>query len=138
MLTVARAASETAKTSNCTLEGGGAVDSVRAGGKPGLVGFRRLHFKPYPPIWSACGAKGFKRRALRNRPEEVCGTERVTSPAPLLGVLRGVPARRGSGRRDAAPAQGKAFPKVTSVSQSRTDDLPSISEVDRTRRQVVQ
>ncbi len=40
----------------------------------------------------------------------VCGTERVISPAPLLGALRGVPAEGVAGDSIAAPAQGNAFP----------------------------
>ncbi len=41
------------------------------------------------------------------------GTERVNSPAPLYGALRGVPAEGVDGDGAAAPAQGKAFPKKT-------------------------
>ena len=39
------------------------------------------------------------------------GTERVISPAPLTGALRGVPAEGVAGDSKAAPAQGKAFPR---------------------------
>lgn len=50
------------------------------------------------------------------RPQERAGTvrgaERINSPAPLPGVLRGVPAEGVGGDRAAAPAQGKAFPSV--------------------------
>lgn len=59
---------------------------------------------------SARGAQGRKCRALRSRAGRTCGTERVISPAPLPGALRGVPARRGGRRQALAPAQGKAFP----------------------------
>ena len=54
------------------------------------------------------------------RPQEragtVRGTERINSPAPLPGVLRGVPAEGVGGDRAAAPAQGKAFPSVRGIS----------------------
>lgn len=41
---------------------------------------------------------------------QACGTERVVSPAPNHGVLRGIPAEGVDGDSKAAPAQGKAFP----------------------------
>ena len=41
---------------------------------------------------------------------KACGTERVNSPAPNHGALRGVPAVGVAGDSKAAPAQGNAFP----------------------------
>ena len=46
---------------------------------------------------------------------KACGTERVTSPAPLPGALRGAPQEGVDGDAEAAPAQGKAFPKPHNV-----------------------
>jgi hypothetical protein len=49
------------------------------------------------------------------RPQEqdrrACGTERVLSPAPLSGALRGVPARRGRRRRSNGSGAGEGFPQ---------------------------
>lgn len=55
------------------------------------------------------------------RPQERAGTARgtvrATSPAPIFGGLRGVPAEGVGGDGAAAPAQGKAFP-LNSLSHS--------------------
>ena len=58
---------------------------------------------------SARGAQN-KKAAPSGAGRKACGTERVISPAPLHGALRGVPAEGVAGDSKAAPAQGKAFP----------------------------
>ena len=51
-----------------------------------------------------------KHAAPSGAGHQACGTERVISPAPLHGALRGVPAEGVAGDSKAATAQGKAFP----------------------------
>ena len=46
------------------------------------------------------------------------GNERVISPAPIDGALRGVPAEGVAGDSEAATAQGKAFPTACSTRRS--------------------
>jgi hypothetical protein len=99
------------KQTSSTLEGGGHRKPARAGAKPGLVGFRRLRVTSCPPIQCACGAILVRKPRPREQGRRFCGKERVISPAPILGVLRGAPAD-GVGRDGAAArARGKAFPR---------------------------
>ena len=67
---------------------------------------------PLAPASRNQSARGAQNRnaAPSGAGRTACGTERVISPAPNHGALRGCPRRRGSRRRAAAPAQGKTFP----------------------------
>ena len=89
-----------------TLMGGGNRHSARAGGKTGLVGFRRLHMQSCPPVQSARGAAIKRPHPVRF----LIGSVRH-QPRSFFGALRGkVPHEGVAGDSAAAPAQGKTFP----------------------------
>jgi len=107
----ARATSELHKQTTRTPSAGRLCLMAGIGRSGGTLSPGRPILLPCRP--EAAGAGGPKRQAPRPQEQgrRTCGTERVISPAPLPpGAMRGVPARRGSRRRELAPAQGKAFP----------------------------
>jgi hypothetical protein len=98
MLCIARAASEIAKARNRTLIGGGGC---------------RLSVPARETM--TAGSECLRGHSLQNAVpsgagRQPCGTERVISPAPFLGALRGIPAHGVAKDSEAAAAQGKAFP----------------------------
>jgi hypothetical protein len=98
------------KQTSSTLEGGGHRKPARAGAKPGLVGFRRLRVTSCPPIQCACGAILVRKPRPREQGRRFCGKERVISPAPNLGALRGGAQQRWVWKRQLAGSdQGGAF-----------------------------
>ena len=104
-----RATSEIAKAKDSHLERRWALLSCSCRQKGGACRFSSPAHEIMLPIQSARGALGVKRRALRSGPQGLRDRARHQLRSSF-GALRGVPARRGSGRRNAARAQGKAFP----------------------------
>jgi hypothetical protein len=81
----------------------------------GLSAFNRLRMKPCLPQ-SEC-ARGPSRQMPRPKEQAARLRERARHQSRSSnGVLRGAPARRGSWRRAAALAQGKAFPSKNCLS----------------------
>ena len=88
----------------CIMIGTGRSGGTLSPGRPGLC--------PCQPE-AACARGPWQERP---RPQEqdrrACGTERVISPAPLSGALRGVPARRGRRRRHRLRRRGRPSPET--------------------------
>jgi hypothetical protein len=97
----------------CIMTGTGRSGGTLSPRRPGLC--------PCQPE-AACARGPWQERP---RPQEqdrrACGTERVISPAPLTGALRGVPARRGSRRRNSGSGPGEGFPPQIAAHGLRHD-----------------
>ena len=104
MQAIAEATSGLPPAKNRTLKRGGDCYPARAGGKTGLVGFRRLHMQSCPPVQSARGAA-------------------IKRPHPvrfLIGSVRHQPRSFLSGRYGAAP-RSKGWREAQSGSRSGED-----------------
>lgn len=94
----------------CTLNGGVYRTYQDRPPRRGLSSGRPILLLLQAEIRVRAGPKN-RNAAPSGAGRKACGTERIISSAPLHGALRGVPAEGVAGDSEAAPAQGKAFPK---------------------------
>lgn len=76
----------------------------------GLSAFHRLHMQPSQLKSECVRGPSHPTPHPQERASKARGTVCVISPAHYMGRYGRSPVRRGSRRRQAAPAQGKAFP----------------------------
>ncbi len=104
-------------------------DGLQAGGKPGPVGFQRLHVFPCPPVQCACGALIVTCRALRRPPTG--GRDRARhQPCSSSGALRGASPLEGvAGDASGGSGSGESFPQLRSCPKNQMERHKEINDV---------